>query len=565
MPPLLASLATALLTSSRRAALSNPLASDTLHHSQHSVSQTHIQHQHPTVALAAAYALFLIGRRNAVASHSRSGRVPTRLAVSLDLHGDSHVEARHIDGPPTIPCEPRHSSHAVLPPQEDLTAASDMRASKRDIAIVTTAAIPWMTGTSVNPVLRALYLAHDGHRVTLIVPWIPPEQQSHIFAKGSPLFTTRQQQRDFIHNWGYKQLPATFDVLFYEGVYAPQYGSILPVGAMTDVIVSHLHEKDVCILEEPEHLTWHHSGKIWTELFKYVVGIIHTNYIEYAKKVGFFGPQKAAALLLLNMWVCRGYCHRIIKLSDAVQHFPNSVTRNVHGVRDKFMNIGIRRSGPFPRGAYFMGKVLWAKGYRDLINCMIEHYNLTNEPLAIDFYGAGPDVPQVKQQLDSHPALSAVVFDARVADPTSTRLQGYKIFVNASKSDVVCTATAEALAMGKLVVCLDHPSNEFFATFPNCVTYRTPEEFSKAMLEAFEREPQPLSVQDAYRLSWEAATERLYDAMRVPLSRSKPSKVGAALASAHLTISKMYPQPGMGIQKAMSKESLHTTASVEPS
>ncbi|PXF48242.1 Digalactosyldiacylglycerol synthase 2, chloroplastic [Gracilariopsis chorda] len=563
MPPLLASLATALLTSSRRVAHSSAPSSDIVEHAHYSVSDKHTQHQHPTVALAAAYALFLVGRQNAVASHSRSGRVPTRLAVSLDLHCPSHVDARHIDGPPTVPCQPRHSSQAALPPQEHLTAASDMRASKRDVAIVTTAAIPWMTGTSVNPALRALYLAHDGHRVTLIVPWIPPEQQGDIFASGSPVFTTRQQQRDYIQNWGYNQLPATFDVLFYEGVYAPQFGSILPVGAMTDVIVSNLPTKDVCILEEPEHLTWHHSGKIWTELFNYVVGIIHTNYIEYAKKVDFFGPQKAVALLLLNMWVCRGYCHRIIKLSDAVQHFPNSVTSNVHGVRDKFMDIGIRRSGPFPRGAYFMGKVLWAKGYRDLINCMIEHYNLTKEPLAIDFYGAGPDVPEVREQVDTHPALSAVAFDARVADPTSKRLQGYKVFVNASKSDVVCTATAEALAMGKLVVCLDHPSNEFFATFPNCTTYRTPDEFSKAVLEALEREPQPLSDQDAYRLTWEAATERLYDAMRVPLSKSKPSKVGAALANAHLTLSKIYPQPGKGIQKAMSRESLNTAGSVE--
>ncbi len=69
-------------------------------------------------------------------------------------------------------------------------------------------------------------------------------------------------------------------------------------------------QADVAILEEPEHLNWYHHGRRWTDKFAHVVGIIHTNYLDYAQRED-GGELKAKALGLANQVVCRMHCHKV--------------------------------------------------------------------------------------------------------------------------------------------------------------------------------------------------------------------------------------------------------------
>ncbi|CAI0391097.1 unnamed protein product [Linum tenue] len=381
---------------------------------------------------------------------------------------------------------------------------------RRHVAIVTTASLPWMTGTAVNPLFRAAYLAQsDKRNVTLLVPWLCKSDQEIVYPN-SLTFSSPEEQESYIRNWleeriGFK---ADFRISFYPGKFSKERRSIIPAGDTSQFIPS--KEADIAILEEPEHLNWYHHGRRWTDKFNHVVGIVHTNYLEYIKREK-NGALQAFFVKHINNWVARAYCHKVLRLSGATQDMPKSVVCNVHGVNPKFLRIGEKVAADrelgqhaFSKGAYFLGKMVWAKGYRELIDLLAKHQT-DLDGFKVDVYGNGEDALEVKSAAKS---LNLNLNFLRGIDHADSSLHGYKVFINPSISDVLCTATAEALAMGKFVVCADHPSNEFFRSFPNCLTYKTSDDFVAKVKEAMEKEPQPLTPEQSYNLSWEAATQR---------------------------------------------------------
>ncbi|KAA8520600.1 hypothetical protein F0562_014856 [Nyssa sinensis] len=402
---------------------------------------------------------------------------------------------------------------------------------KQHISIFTTASLPWMTGTAVNPLFRAAYLAKDeGRKVTLVIPWLSLKDQEHVYPD-EITFNLPSEQEKYVRQWLEERTGfiSGFDIRFYPGKFSRPKRSILAVGDITEIIPD--EEANIAVLEEPEHLTWYHHGKRWKTKFNLVIGVVHTNYLEYVKREK-NGRLQAFFLKYINSWVVNIYCHKVIRLSAATQDLPRSIICNVHGVNPKFLEIGMKKkeqqqngNPTFTKGAYYIGKMVWNKGYKELLKLLHDHQKeLTG--LEVDLYGSGEDSAQVQEAANKLELAVRVHHGRDHADPL---FHDYKVFLNPSTTDVVCTTTAEALAMGKIVVCANHPSNDFFKQFPNCRTYEDGSGFVEATCKALTDEPSPLADAQRHELSWEAATERFLRAAELDLPAKTLTKTPSKL------------------------------------
>merc|ERR1740124_1100361 len=537
----------------------------------------------------------------------------------------------------------------------EVTHQSDLMRPGRNIFVVTTAAIPWFTGTAVNPLLRAAYMFRmtkeinenstsaernetftPGRMVTLVIPWLELEEDRLELYGPDNNFSTPQEQEKYIRTWLREQadMPQEADedvglkIMFYPARYHAGLKSIFAMGDIPSLIPD--SEADVCILEEPEHLNWFRAPEDgWIKKFNFVVGIIHTNYVEYASS-HYSGLWTAPAIRAMSSAMVRAYCHVVIKLSDTLQNFAEEkeTTSNVHGVRSEFLKEGARRAGTniahrrevdkYPRNAtlkasqdvfaplsagtkartkaYFIGKILWAKGLGKMLKMEKIYKHYTGDYFPIDIYGNGPEEKEIirafhgrnhrRKNTTSNTENNSVVYpdgkDATTIAPTqatyiddfdnesihkevdsegkstlfsehvariSERIQSttktikstteslefdlpksrhewrknpipatfpgrvdhallkeYDVFINPSVSEVLCTTTAEALAMGKFVIIPVHPSNTFFMQFPNCLAYRNEFEFASNLHWALSHDPVPLSLDERQMFTWEAAT-----------------------------------------------------------
>jgi digalactosyldiacylglycerol synthase len=279
---------------------------------------------------------------------------------------------------------------------------------------------------------------------------------------------------------------------FYPARYSKELGSIFALGDICNLILD--SDADCCILEEPEHLNWMRPTDahipLWTDKFKYVVGIIHTNYKAYAQ-AHVSGFISAPFIGSLSSLMTRVHCHRIIKLSSCLQSFApeKEIVSNTHGIRSEFLTKEDMdrqtMDGNYYSPIYFLGKLLWAKGLDKLLQLQYAYRRVTGEFFKIDIYGSGPDEIEIKRTFcgsqeelvksseseESYAQENILLrekivrsIDSFMSDLPSLRhdwkrapipcefhgrvdhveLKGrHKIFVNPSITEVLCTTTAE--------------------------------------------------------------------------------------------------------------------------
>ena len=179
------------------------------------------------------------------------------------------------------------------------------------------------------------------------------------------------------------------------------------------------------------------------------------------------------------------------------------IVNNLQGVRSEFIEEGIRRSEATRRKgmnntlskkeskAYFIGKLLWAKGLDKMLELQEYYRQYTGEYFPIDIYGSGPEELDIRRAFHGRRKQSKVEADSlrdlaqrslqELAQLQLTKLkeavplrtfaefrkdpvpatfpgrvdhatlkENYTVFVNPSLSEVLCTTTFEALASKSL-------------------------------------------------------------------------------------------------------------------
>jgi digalactosyldiacylglycerol synthase len=227
-----------------------------------------------------------------------------------------------------------------------------------------------------------------------------------------------------------------------------------------------------------------------------------TNYGHYIRHAGVPGAERLARLA--TRWhrrLIRSHVDIVVPLSPAVadvtQGHPGLTEARVTGVLEAY--AGVPPVTPETQGAYFLGRLVWDKGLAEVIALAAR----TGVP--IDILGDGPDGPAIRAH--ARAAGAPVRFLGPSAAPWAV-LGDHRVFVNPSVSEVLCTATADALVAGRHVVLADCPANAPFAGYPNVHPVSDLDGAAAALRRAMRTPPAP---PDAVRrdFDWTRACLRL--------------------------------------------------------
>jgi digalactosyldiacylglycerol synthase len=367
-----------------------------------------------------------------------------------------------------------------------------------DVAVVTSAAPPWLTGPAYLALNQAAGLRRLGYRVAFVVPWVTPRAQAWLW--GAPTYDSPRNHARAIaaEAQALTGSPAP-DILHYRGHLSRWLRGIVP---LQDVFAA-LPPARAIIMVEPEHLCWFPLTRSRRKgAARTVVGVVMTNYGFYIRRAGPPGAGLVARLVdRLHRHLIRVHVDRVVPVSPAVAALtdghPGCVPARVTGVLASYAEVPPVTAET--TGVYFLGRLVWDKGLAEVIEVA------RRTGIVIDILGDGPDGAAIRAHAK---ALGAPVRFLGAEPRPWTRLAPYRVFLNPSRSEVLCTATAEALVAGRHVVLADCPANEPFAAYPNVLAFHGQDGAVTALRQALDTLPAP---PDAARrgFDWTLACRRL--------------------------------------------------------
>lgn len=368
-----------------------------------------------------------------------------------------------------------------------------------DIVVLTTAALPWRTGPSIFSLWHAGGLAALGHRVAYGVPWLAAPSQKRLW--GQVLFQTRDDQARWLRAEAQRLgVPPLPEIFFFDGVFSRSMFSIF----ITEDAFAAAPPARAVLVQEPEHFGWlpvtSPRRRIAAER---VVGIVMTNYGYYIRRPG--RPDRALFATLVERThrkLMRQFTDVVVPLSPALdlRGLEDMVQqRQVTGVLRAFAEVP--PVADETRGVYFLGRLTWDKGGRDLIDAA------RRLDLPVDVYGEGPDEAAIRSAATA--AGAPLRFRGGTASPWEV-MRDYRVFFNPSLSEVLCSTTAEALVAGRHVVLPRCPANEPFYDLPNVHLYDTQAQMDAALRHARAAPVTPPTTARA-RFDWEAVCRSVAD------------------------------------------------------
>jgi len=365
-------------------------------------------------------------------------------------------------------------------PSIPLRRQSRTDTGSEDVTVITTAALPWRTGPAYLSIWHACGLAALGLRTRYHIPWLTPASQQRLL--GRVQFQSPDEHAAWLageaERIGCPPLP---QVSHYRGYYSTALRSIIPLHAVVDG----LPPCRAIVLEEPEHLCWPPvtppRHRIAAER---VVGVVMTNYEDYVARSGWPAAGLLAKLVeRYHRRLVRRHTDRALLISPAVAmeglDHPVEEAR-ITGVLAPYSQVP--PVAPQTRGAYFLGSLVWDKGLDEVIALACR------TGVTIDIFGGGPDAEAIAAR--ARELQAPVRFLGPSASPWE-QLADYRVFVNPSRIEVLCTATADALVAGRHAILPECPSNRPFLRYPNAHGYRDIAGAAEALQRALELPPEP--------------------------------------------------------------------------